>query len=203
MTAPAAKGFDGCGVRAGVVPRRRARAFAVEASGERAGDEDDARATFPAAGTLLEFTRGRILGATGFAVSPMAAVEVQRHARILAPLPDITRTERAIPGESMFLLMFLMWRRGWDSNPRAGYPTRRFRGAPVTTTSVPLRLVGPSVQWTSDYTTHLNANRAARRPAARGPTPRRGSPSARPQIAAAMSRAPSPRPEPQSMRANV
>src|SRR5687767_3302429 len=32
------------------------------------------------------------------------------------------------------------WRRGWDSNPRAGYPTRRFRGAPVTTTSVPLRL---------------------------------------------------------------
>ena len=31
------------------------------------------------------------------------------------------------------------WRRGWDSNPRAGYPTRRFRGAPVTTTSVPLR----------------------------------------------------------------
>src|ERR1700687_4790339 len=32
-----------------------------------------------------------------------------------------------------------MWRRGWDSNPRAGYPTTRFRGAPVTTTSVPLR----------------------------------------------------------------
>jgi hypothetical protein len=31
------------------------------------------------------------------------------------------------------------WRRGWDSNPRAGHPTRRFRGAPVTTTSVPLR----------------------------------------------------------------
>ena len=31
------------------------------------------------------------------------------------------------------------WRRGWDSNPRAGYPTRRFRGAPVTTTSGPLR----------------------------------------------------------------
>src|SRR5215207_3593543 len=33
------------------------------------------------------------------------------------------------------------WRRGRDSNPRAGYPTRRFRGAPVTTTSVPLRLL--------------------------------------------------------------
>ena len=32
------------------------------------------------------------------------------------------------------------WRRGWDSNPRAGYPTTRFRGAPVTTTSVPLRM---------------------------------------------------------------
>ena len=33
------------------------------------------------------------------------------------------------------------WRRGRDSNPRAGYPARRFRGAPVTTTSVPLRLL--------------------------------------------------------------
>ena len=32
------------------------------------------------------------------------------------------------------------WRRGRDSNPRAGYPARRFRGAPVTTTSVPLRI---------------------------------------------------------------
>jgi hypothetical protein len=36
-------------------------------------------------------------------------------------------------------LLATRWRRGWDSNPRAGYPTRRFRGAPVTTTSVPLR----------------------------------------------------------------
>jgi hypothetical protein len=34
------------------------------------------------------------------------------------------------------------WRRGWDSNPRAGYPTSRFRGGPVTTTSVPLRTDG-------------------------------------------------------------
>ena len=33
-----------------------------------------------------------------------------------------------------------VWRRGWDSNPRAACATRRFRGAPVTTTSVPLRL---------------------------------------------------------------
>src|SRR5262245_37318026 len=43
-------------------------------------------------------------------------------------------------------LLILWWRRGWDSNPRAGYPTRRFRGAPVTTTSVPLlsdQLYGP------------------------------------------------------------
>src|SRR6266540_5935232 len=30
------------------------------------------------------------------------------------------------------------WRRGRDSNPRADYSARRFRGAPVTTTSVPL-----------------------------------------------------------------
>jgi hypothetical protein len=39
------------------------------------------------------------------------------------------------------LNQLLSWRRGRDSNPRAGYPTRRFRGAPVTTTSVPLRSV--------------------------------------------------------------
>jgi hypothetical protein len=32
------------------------------------------------------------------------------------------------------------WRRGWDSNPRARFwQARRFRGAPVITTSVPLR----------------------------------------------------------------
>ena len=42
------------------------------------------------------------------------------------------------------------WRRGWDSNPRAPYGTRRFRGAPVTTTSVPLRMAG--VTPTSHYT---------------------------------------------------
>ena len=45
------------------------------------------------------------------------------------------RSERAWRGARR-----VEWRRGWDSNPRAGYPTRRFRGAPVTTTSVPLRV---------------------------------------------------------------
>ena len=30
------------------------------------------------------------------------------------------------------------WRRGWDSNPRGSCPPTRFRGGPVTTTSVPL-----------------------------------------------------------------
>jgi hypothetical protein len=34
------------------------------------------------------------------------------------------------------------WRRGGDSNPRAPCGTRRFRGAPVTTTSVPLQAGG-------------------------------------------------------------
>ena len=38
------------------------------------------------------------------------------------------------------------WRRGWDSNPRAPYGTRRFRGAPVTTTSVPLRDANPRIE---------------------------------------------------------
>src|SRR5436190_17249272 len=36
---------------------------------------------------------------------------------------------------------FQGWRRGRDSNPRADYSARRFRGAPVTTTSVPLLVV--------------------------------------------------------------
>src|SRR5262249_40429731 len=40
---------------------------------------------------------------------------------------------------------WIEWRRGWDSNPRAPYGTRRFRGAPVTTTSVPLRSSGPFI----------------------------------------------------------
>jgi hypothetical protein len=49
----------------------------------------------------------------------------------LAGLPTVARSRVMSEG----------WRRGWDSNPRAGYPTRRFRGAPVTTTSVPLRFL--------------------------------------------------------------
>src|SRR5207249_4289441 len=49
----------------------------------------------------------------------------------------------ARPSLCLVSLLFIgvySWRRGWDSNPRAAYATRRFRGAPVTTTSVPLRL---------------------------------------------------------------
>ena len=59
LTAPVTDGFDCCGVGAGFVPGRCAGAFALEASGERAGDEDDARAPFPAAGALLEFPRSK------------------------------------------------------------------------------------------------------------------------------------------------
>jgi hypothetical protein len=33
-----------------------------------------------------------------------------------------------------------LWRRGWDSNPRGSCPPTRFRGGPVTTTSVPLQM---------------------------------------------------------------
>jgi hypothetical protein len=47
------------------------------------------------------------------------------------PSPGLRRTTFA-------RVMSEGWRRGRDSNPRAGYPARRFRGAPVTTTSVPL-----------------------------------------------------------------
>ncbi len=53
----------------------------------------------------------------------LGAKQAQRHTRYL------------LVGD----LKALLWRRGWDSNPRAGYPTKRFRGVPVTTTSVPLR----------------------------------------------------------------
>ena len=55
------------------------------------------------------------------------------------------------------------WRRGWDSNPRAGHPTRRFRGAPVTTTSVPLRVGGRKMSF---YPAHARSGRIGReRPA--------------------------------------
>ena len=37
------------------------------------------------------------------------------------------------------LMWPMVWRRGWDSNPRGSCPPTRFRGGPVTTTSVPLR----------------------------------------------------------------
>ena len=56
LTAPTAKRFDGCRVGAGFVPGRRAGAFAAKASGQCAGDENDARTSFPAPGTLGEFT---------------------------------------------------------------------------------------------------------------------------------------------------
>jgi hypothetical protein len=70
----------------------------------------------------------------------------------LRRLPDVADTGSAPQGHSSSIarycpetllyrrkLLILLWRRGWDSNPRAPYGTRRFRGAPVTTTSVPLR----------------------------------------------------------------
>ena len=50
------------------------------------------------------------------------------------------RYSRKIGSDNLSLVNNLRWRRGWDSNPRAPYRTRRFRGAPVTTTSVPLRM---------------------------------------------------------------
>ena len=56
-------------------------------------------------------------------------------ARVNAACQPKPRAKRAI-GEG--------WRRGWDSNPRAAHATRRFRGAPVTTTSVPLRVREPA-----------------------------------------------------------
>src|SRR5690606_22595698 len=61
---------------------------------------------------------------------------------------------RASAGQPSHLIMSEGWRRGWDSNPRAAYATRRFRGAPVTTTSVPLRIGGTrrEAAGTLDYT---------------------------------------------------
>ena len=55
--------------------------------------------------------------------------------------PQASASSVSAASASPFLQRFTQneWRRGWDSNPRAGCPTRRFRGAPVTTTSVPLR----------------------------------------------------------------
>src|ERR1035437_2081910 len=55
-----------------------------------------------------------------------------------APLHTITRENPLRPAK-LLKTKDRIWRRGWDSNPRAAYATRRFRGAPVTTTLVPLR----------------------------------------------------------------
>ena len=49
------------------------------------------------------------------------------------------RKKDAIEPEVTIYELFTDWRRGWDSNPRAAFATNRFRGDPVTTTSVPLR----------------------------------------------------------------
>ena len=77
--------------------------------------------------------RSDVLMGARFAMRTLTAPQ-QRRARIGA----IKRDAAENPAN---LLNKPIWRRGWDSNPRAGYPTRRFRGAPVTTTSVPLRVV--------------------------------------------------------------
>jgi hypothetical protein len=114
LTAPVADGFDGCGVGAGFVPSRGACAFAPEASGESAGHEDDTRATFPTAGTLGEFTRGRIFRVTGFAVSPMAAVDVQRHATDSGSIARYYPTKMAKFGQISAFVSVLMWRAVWD-----------------------------------------------------------------------------------------
>jgi hypothetical protein len=68
-----------------------------------------------------------------------------------------------------FRINDLLWRRGWDSNPRAGYPTRRFRGAPVTTTSVPLQ-IGGRVPHTTAFPTARKAPRPVPPPPKRGDT---------------------------------
>ncbi len=51
-------------------------------------------------------------------------------------------TQRGLKMMIFRKLLKRQWRRGWDSNPRARFwQARRFRGAPVMTTSVPLRPV--------------------------------------------------------------
>ena len=79
------------GPGAGFFPCRLAGAFAAEAAGEGAGGEDDAGAALPALAALVEFARGGILGAAGFAVLAVSAIEVDRHKPILARLPVIAR----------------------------------------------------------------------------------------------------------------
>ena len=61
------------------------------------------------------------------------------------------RTKKRPVNTGLFTLHVSIWRRGRDSNPRADYSARRFRGAPVTTTSVPLRYLarapGRAIHW--------------------------------------------------------
>ena len=100
------------------------------------------------------------------------------------------RYSQEIGSNKRFIFSCLEWRRGWDSNPRAGdHPTSRFRGGPVTTTSVPLRrgrrrpgrtpsLIGPArrgrVSPANAGSERTVVSRPGSRPRARRPPPRRG-----------------------------
>src|SRR5438046_10147366 len=67
------------------------------------------------------------------AVDPEFGLVRVLRAYLLGELDKANAIARHIPGVDE-------WRRGWDSNPRARFwQARRFRGAPVMTTSVPLR----------------------------------------------------------------
>jgi len=63
---------------------------------QRTGDEDHAGAALPALLPLVEFTRPQVGRMAACTTLPMATIEVQRHAGILAALPAIARKLGAI-----------------------------------------------------------------------------------------------------------
>src|SRR5262245_1432807 len=73
----------------------------------------------PGRRSSIPFSRlGVFDAAARFACESAAAIERQRHACLLkqrSPLDADSNGRK---------LLILLWRRGWDSNPRAGYPTR-------------------------------------------------------------------------------
>ena len=75
----------------GLLPIGLAGKFALELSRERAGRKNLARAAFPALPALLEFPGAPILRMTGFALTPVPAIEVQHNFNATPRLPGIAR----------------------------------------------------------------------------------------------------------------
>ena len=108
----------------GLFPLVLARGFSFELTRECARGEDDAGATLPSSPSLLKLAGAGFFWMAGFTVRSVPTIEIERHGGIIG------RIARYCPVkiETYCKVLIIIWRRGWDLNPR--YPLRyvRFRG---------------------------------------------------------------------------